>query len=115
MSAQKVKWAPKGDSLIPLMNATTDPMSKNWNQTSPSLFFVGREYIFITKAVFDQMPEYSCSDPTGVYPGKMWVSCPEMYNHMYPTPLRGWFLCWFIEAPYNPAKCIRISRPVHVI
>lgn len=58
-----------GDFVIPEM---THPLSEHWDQPDRrNLIFVG-DKIHLTRPVWDALCSYDCTDPSGVYEGKMW-------------------------------------------
>jgi len=75
-----------GVSLIPTM---TNPLSKYWEQPDVKdiSFDEKFEHALMTETTLNKLADYSRSQPTGCYAGKMWKSFNEDY--------RCWFLHWF--------------------
>lgn len=79
----------------------TDPLGKHWHQPKRDGIAIDAEVAVMTRADFDLLAEYSCSTPTGVYPGKMWKRHQpyERPESCHPLPGRAvcghWWLCWF--------------------
>lgn len=73
----------------------TEPMGKYWDQPDPSLILIDDTHALMSEETFLQLHDYSYSQPSGVYPGKMW---------RFGRPIVGgqrWWLRWFglSEAP----------------
>jgi hypothetical protein len=67
----------------------TDPMGKHWEQPDAAGFAIDDSFAMMTQSDFDKLHDYSHSQPTEVYPGKMWRA-------QYGKPgEKKWFLCWF--------------------
>lgn len=58
---------------------------------------------YLTAAELNDLPEYSCSMPTGTTIGRMWKKDMYAYDpdnrHLSPT----WVICQYVEHP-NPNK-----------
>lgn len=52
----------------------TDLLGRYWEQPSISeiLFDELNDYVIMSQSTFDKLANYSCSQPSGVYEGKMW-------------------------------------------
>jgi hypothetical protein len=76
----------------------TDPMGKYWGQPSLDRITLNETHAFMDAEAFDELRDYSCSQPTGVYPGKMWKHSNAYYRKTEKgEPLR-WWLRWYGEA-----------------
>lgn len=51
-------------------------------------FTLGDDYVLMSKLDFDLLPDYTNSEPTGKYNGKMWKG---QFN---TTKGKKWFLAW---------------------
>ena len=71
----------------------TDPMGKNWRQPSTKDIEIDDTHALMSESTLKQMPEYSCSIPSGVYPGKMWIRKKDYHDES-----KGYWLCWFGES-----------------
>lgn len=72
------------------------PLSRHWDQPERSkLFFLNEEVVGMTDETWQELSEYSCSTPSGVYAGKMWKSIDR----------DGWWLCWYSDSPRNENMC----------
>lgn len=67
---------------IPLM---TDPLGAYWTQPSVYDIVVDDDCVLMSQSDFDKLSDYSRSQPSGVYDGKMWKS---KYNNI-------WYLKWY--------------------
>lgn len=86
---------------------------KHWEQPPRHKILVDERFAVMCKADFERLAEYSGSQPSGVYEGKMWRRFDGSYDLAFleaggkPT----WLLCWF--APdLDPAKCRTITRKI---
>lgn len=57
---------------IPKMDPVKDPLSKYWDQPSTEGILIDDKYALMSKKTYDELKDCSESQPTGVYPGKMW-------------------------------------------
>jgi len=81
------------DNIIPPM---TDPMGRHWNQPSRDEILIDDEYALMTESTMKRLAEYSCSTPSGVYPGKMWrvdyqSYCPDLVKQGKHRHWLRWF------------------------
>ena len=68
--------------------AMEHPLSRHWDQPSRKVIIVDKNWAIMSSETLDKLNEYSCSNPSGVYAGKMWKRrCTN-----------GWQLCWFGES-----------------
>ena len=79
--------------MIPAM---TDPLGAHWRQPPRESIEVDDTHALMTAATFRQLPEYSSTVPTGVYPGKMWRRHDGVHSRDRGVP-PIWLLCWFGE------------------
>jgi hypothetical protein len=88
----------------------TDPMGKYWNQPDRRRILVDDTHAIMSQRDFDALHEYSCSTPTGVYPGKMW----KRNNNAYTTPRQQpeWWLVWFGFSDKGPQWCSNNFRRI---
>ncbi len=84
-------------------------MGRNWDQPPTSDILIDDEYALMTKATFDRLAEYSCSTPSGVYPGKMWRVDNAAYHSakartptLYPITLAKFY--WYEHRRENRRK-----------
>jgi hypothetical protein len=71
---------------IPVM---TDPLSQYWHQPDRSEIEIDDTHAIMKSDTFDKLLDYSRSQPTGVYVGKMW-KCEHFIDKK-----SVWFLKWF--------------------
>lgn len=83
----------------------THPWGKSWLQPDPSTFEFDDKHVLMRQEDFDRLLDYSKSQPSGAYEGKMWRS-------YYPK--EGWWLHWF-EASEDPKMCRRNGRMIIVL
>jgi hypothetical protein len=85
---------------IPLM---TDPLGKYWEQPLREEILVDDTHAIMTKKSLSQLKDYSLSQPTGTYQGKMWKirDCIifERGGEKYRRWTGDWILCWFGPDP----------------
>lgn len=75
----------------------TDPLGRSWDQPSSKNILIDDTHALMSLRVFEELAEYSCSFPSGVYPGKMWRRHNGSFDHAFIA--RGgkpeWQLWWF--------------------
>jgi len=69
----------------------TDPLGKYWNQPNQKDILVDEKYAVMNQSDFDKLANYSHSQPSGAYIGKMW----KMNINSEITKKDRWYLCWF--------------------
>ena len=84
----------------------TDPLGKYWEQPKISDIVLDDKYALMTKTSFNKLPNYSMSQPTGVYGGKMWKSGSDMENI--------WYLKWW-SSPDENDMCKGNVREILII
>lgn len=93
----------------------TDPMGKHWDQPNRFDIEIDGTHAMMSQAVFEKLAEYSCSYPTGVYPGKMW-KCHVGAHAQPPWPKEKlyWQLRWFGTHP-DPKFVSNHSRLILIV
>lgn len=94
------------DRIIPEI---TDPMGRHWEQPSRQEIAISSLKARMSAATMKKLPDYSCSQPSGVYPGKMWRSSNVYYKELDAPVI--WWLRWFGEHE-DPALCSNHSREI---
>lgn len=89
-------------NIIPPM---TDPLSRAWDQPNQRRVICDNTIAQITWYDFDKLKEYSTSQPSGVYIGKMWKG-------RYDTG--KWYLCWYGPHP-TPGYCSNNYRDIKIL
>lgn len=86
----------QSENVIPAM---VHPLGRCWDQPEHSDIEVDDTHALISQRTFNHLMEYSTSQPSGVYEGKMWKG------------RRGgdWFLYWFGESDL-PGCCSNNRR-----
>lgn len=86
-------------NIIPPM---THPLGKYWKQPKASDILIDDNNALMSNSSFEDLPIYSESQPTGVYPGKMW----KWLN-------RGkWWIAWFGYSEKGPDHCSNNYRKI---
>lgn len=83
----------------------TDPMGKAWRQPPLDLIAFDSEtgHAVMALDTFKMIPDYTMSQPTGAYEGKMW-----RFRHAIKRDDKGnivlsrWYLCWFVPSADKP-------------
>lgn len=75
------------ENIIPEM---TNPLSRYWDQPLTRNILIDDKNALMTKDDFEKLLDYSKSNPSGIYEGKMWKSGSD----------EKWFLRW-IGLPDN--------------
>lgn len=84
-----------------MIPAITHPKGRYWTQPSREAILVDDVHALMTEAVFERLPEYSATVPTGVYEGKMWRRHDGLYANIerrqrnLPDGPQEWLLCWY--------------------
>lgn len=79
----------------------TDHLGRYWRQPVIKDIEIDDTHALMNKKTFDELLEYSCSQPTAVYEGKMWKS----------KTIDGWVLRWFgIDHKDREGYCSNNSR-----
>lgn len=89
------------ESLENWVNNTIPPMSHPlstvWRQPKTSEILLDKEIAMMTQKTFESLAEYSCSQPSGCYEGKMWKREDGAFDQEYLAsggkPV--WMLCWY--------------------
>jgi hypothetical protein len=89
-------------NIIPLI---TDPLGWHWGQPNPRRIICDNTTAQISQDNFDKLMNYSTSQPTGVYIGKMWKGQYE---------LGGWYLAWYGPHP-TPGYCSNNYRDIKIL
>lgn len=90
--------------IIHIIPEMTDPLSKYWSQPDRLNILVDNEHAIMSEEIFEQLKDYTRSQPSGVYPGKMWRI----------EILKVWNLCWFGEL-YTEGKHKYVSNHYRII
>ena len=86
-------------NIIPLM---LDPSGKHWEQPKREEIEIDDTHVLMSKSTFYKLHDYSRSQPTGVYHGKMWKSQGKG---------NIWYLRWF-GVSKNPDLCSNNVREI---
>lgn len=73
------------ENVIPPM---THPWGQVWRQPDSKNIVLDKDYAVMSKKDFDLLPDYTMSEPTGKYNGKMWKGQFRVKGQ------ERWFLCW---------------------
>lgn len=94
----------------------TDPLGRSWDQPDRRLILIDDTHALMTRDTFDALAEYSCSYPSGVYPGKMWKRHDGAFDARFLA--RGgkpiWMLMWFGNHA-DPTLCSNHSRLILLV
>lgn len=52
----------------------TNPLGRYWDQPDRSKIIIDDKYAIMTEQTMNELKEYSTTNPSGVYEGKMWRS-----------------------------------------
>lgn len=86
----------------------TDEMGKYWEQPDPSKILIDDTHALMDKETFLALHDYSHSQPTGVYPGKMWRSGRKTVDG------EVWWLKWF-GLHEDPKMCSGNAREILLV
>jgi len=82
MNMQKVVL---DENIIPPI---THPWGSSWVQPNPKNIIMDKDYAVMTERDFNLLPDYTASEPTGKYNGKMWK------GEFNTSSGKKWYLCW---------------------
>lgn len=105
MTALEQKWAAAEAADPNVIPAMTDPMGRYWEQPDRSEILIDAEVALMERSTFERLHDYSHSQPTGVYPGKMWRAGSG----------DKWFLRWFGFSEKGPAWCSNNARRIVIL
>lgn len=69
----------------------------------------------MSAASFALLPDYTHTDPSGVWLGKMWKRSLPHFDIDTQQRLQTWKLCWYAAAPNFPDSAVTISAPIKII
>lgn len=103
--------------MIPAM---TDPLGKHWDQPRDICDApMDEKLVLLTPRQFDDLPEYSASMPSGVYPGKCWkrqeYKRVEIDGELRMEPTGKWWIGWYGESSKGPGWCSNNWREIAVV
>lgn len=82
----------------------THPLSSAWEQPDRSRITVDATHAMMSQKTFEELMEYSASQPTGAYEGKMWRREDGAFDYEFIA--RGgkptWMLCWYGPSEKGP-------------
>jgi len=75
----------------------THPYGRHWEQPERSEILIDDTHALMTCAAFKRLKEYSATNPTGAYEGKMWKRHDGSFDYKFLAaggkPV--WLLCWY--------------------
>ena len=79
-----------------------------------ALVEIDATHALMSKATFMMLSDYSASQPSGVYPGKMWRRHNGIYDRVFIASggKPEWMLCWYDESERGPDWCTTKMRKV---
>jgi hypothetical protein len=93
----------------------TDPMGLHWRQPDPALILTDDTHALMSQTTFDKLSEYSCTTPSGCYPGKMWKRHDGLYDPKCKPEDRCWYLAWYGVSEKGPDWCSNNYRQVIIM
>ncbi len=97
---------------IPLM---THPLSRSWDQPKTSDILIDEDFALMTQDTFDSLAEYSCSQPTGCYPGKMWKRHNGAFDPSCKPEDCRWVLAWYDFSDKGEMYCTTQCRTILIV
>lgn len=79
----------------------THRLSRYWDQPDPEDIEIDETHALMSPEDFCKLADYSLSQPSGVYPGKMWKR----------NAGNDWTLCWYSES-HDPEYCNNNYRTI---
>jgi hypothetical protein len=88
----KMKWSALMRNVIPPI---TDPLGQYWEQPSREEILIDDDYALMNSQTLSRLHDYSTTDPTGVYEGKMWRGREVIRQGQKLCFSDRWILRWF--------------------
>jgi hypothetical protein len=103
-------------SALTVIPPIVDPLGGGWGQPERENILVDDTHAVMSEADFERLAEYSCSIPSGVYPGKMWRRHNGAFDHRFLSDggFPVWLLCWYAEDD-EPDMCAIHNRIVLLV
>lgn len=86
-----------------------DPLGRNWEQPDESDILVDEECAVMSRKSFDKLKDYSGSQPSALYDGKMWKTCVCVKD----GPL--WILKFCCNEDIERNVISIVSRPILIL
>lgn len=80
----------------------TDPLGRHWGQPDRTEILIDGTHAVMTTRTFELLAEYSATNPSGVYEGKMWRRHDGLFDPRCLPKDRRWLLCWFGFSKIGP-------------
>jgi hypothetical protein len=90
------------------------PMGKYWKQPKTENILIDDAHALMSRADFNELADYTQSQPTGVYEGKMWKMQKWSGHPMNPVKHDEWYLHWWGYSGH-PDKCSGNVRKILII
>lgn len=87
----------------------TDPLGRNWGQPDESEILVDEECAVMSRKSFDKLKDYSDSQPSALYNGKMWKTCACVKG----GPM--WILKFCCDEDIERNVISIVSRPILIL
>ena len=105
LKTAKEKAVETVQSMTTRIPKITDPLGKSWIQPNPDDIQIDKTHALMTKQDFNKLANYSGSQPTGAYVGKMWKSEGRDGT---------WYLKWF-SMHEDPNMCSGNVRDILIV
>lgn len=96
-------------NIIPPM---AHELGRHWIQPARESILIDDTHAVMDSTAFKNLPEYSASTPSGVYPGKMWKRHDGLFDRTCKPEDRRWLLCWFGEVEGRLDICSNNYREI---
>lgn len=95
----------------------TDPLGRAWKQPDRALILINDTTAIMTRRTFESLAEYSATNPSGAYEGKMWRRHDGAFDREFLA--KGgkpeWLLCWYGESRIGPGYVSNNSRKIVIL
>lgn len=95
----------------------TDPLGRYWKQPPVTDILIDDTHALMTEETFRQLMEYSATNPTGAYEGKMWRRHDGSFDREFLAhggkPV--WMLCWYGESKIGPGYVSNNYREILLV
>lgn len=100
------------EDVVPPM---THPLSAHWRQPERRGILMDDHSALMSAADFHLLHEYSSTNPSGVYDGKMWKRKHGVRDEAGKLVAHTWRLAWYSPDPTDPNMVLVLTRQLFVV
>jgi hypothetical protein len=92
----------------------THELGRHWDQPDTDNFVIDDTHVMMTRRDFEQLAEYSTTNPSGAYEGKCWKAQTYVKDDKW-YPSGPWVLRWFGVSTKGPGYVSNNERIILII